>query len=176
MKARLPALLAVAAVALLAAACAAWPWAAGYDPVENGRRIYFTGTNWRGERIAYQGGPAFGGMMMGNGGLSCASCHGPDGRGGRHFMHMAVMDAPDIRYAALAGEEHAEAPGGDGHEGAEADPGDGHGEAAYDLEVFRLAVVEGRHPNGEPLSPDMPRWRLSDQDLADLLAFLKTLP
>ena len=68
----------------------------------NGERIYFTATNDRGKRITYTGGPAFGGMMMG-GQLTCASCHGSDGSGGPHFMHMQLMDAPDIRWAALAG-------------------------------------------------------------------------
>jgi hypothetical protein len=78
---------------------------------------------------------------------------------------MWVMDAPDIRYKALsseAGEHAGEEEGGE------------HGE--YTLENFRLAVVEGKHPDGEPLSSDMPRWQMSDEDLADLFEFLKSLP
>jgi mono/diheme cytochrome c family protein len=108
-----------------------------------------------------------GGMMMGTY-LTCASCHGPEARGGIHQMHMQVMDAPDIRYIALSSEadEHAEE-GEDQHE-------DEH--AGYDLEDFRLAVIEGRHPTGAPLSSDMPRWRISDTDLADLFAYLKAIP
>ena len=35
-----------------------------------------------------------------------------------------------------------------------------HGE--YDLEDFRQAVVFGKHPDGEPLNRDMPRWRMGD--------------
>jgi hypothetical protein len=83
-------------------------------------------------------------------------------------MMMQVMDAPDIRYIALSSEadEHAEE-GEDQHE-------DEH--AGYDLEDFRLAVIEGRHPTGAPLSSDMPRWRISDTDLADLFAYLKAIP
>ena len=34
--------------------------------------------------------------------FACVSCHGEDGRGGQHVMHMDVMDAPDIRIAALS--------------------------------------------------------------------------
>lgn len=129
----------------------------------NGERIYFTATNRRGEPISYTGGPTFGGMMMGSY-LTCAACHGPEARGGVHMMHMQVMDAPDIRYTTLSAEvgEHAM---GEGEE---------HGE--YDLEDFRLAVVEGKHPDGEPLSRNMPRWQMSDEDLSDLLAFLKAIP
>ena len=162
---------------LLLAACApawsqppaapGWGWGRG-NFSSNGERIYFTATNERGEAIRYTGGPAFGGGMMGASSLACVSCHGDDGRGGQHAMHMDIMDAPDIRYQTLAGEEHEEGGG---------EAGDGHGESqAYDLETFRLAVVEGRHPNGDSLNRDMPRWQLSDEDLADLLEYLKTLP
>jgi len=132
----------------------------------NGEQIYFTAVNERGQRIRYSGGSNFGGMMMGMGSnLACVSCHAADGRGGVHRMHMEVMDAPDIRFSALTdeGDEH----GDDEH-------GDEHGE--YDLDAFRLAVVEGKHPNGEALSREMPRWRMDDQDLKELFEYLKTLP
>lgn len=132
----------------------------------NGERIYFTATSERGGRITYTGGLGMGGMMMG-GTLACASCHGPRGRGGQHIMHMRVMDAPDIRWSALVGEA------GEGH----GDEGDEHGgdAADYDLETFRLAVVEGKHPDGEALDADMPRWTMSEEDLSDLLEYLKGL-
>lgn len=136
----------------------------GYD--SNGEQIYYTGTTDGGGRIDYSGGPAFGGMMMGAQ-LSCASCHGNDGRGGRHTMHMDVMDAPDIRITALQGEleEHADSGGEDSHD-------DEH--EGYDLEAFKRAVVLGQHPDGEALDNDMPRWKLTDEDLADLFEFIST--
>lgn len=140
-------------------------WGVGsYD--SNGERIYFTGTTAAGERVDYSGGPSFGGMMMGSR-LSCAACHGDDGRGGTHTMHMDVMDAPDIRLTALQGEleEHAESEPEDDHD-------DGH--EGYDLETFKQAVVLGQHPDGDPLDSDMPRWELSDGDLADLFEFIST--
>lgn len=167
--------------AFLLAACGVAPWR-GFSPgpmmgggewgrgdyASNGERIYFTAANEAGERIRYTSGPAFGGMMGGSS-LSCASCHGPDGRGGTHTMHMDVMDAPDIRYAALSGEgdEHAD----DGHDDDHADEHSG-----YDLEDFRRAVVEGQHPDGESLDDDMPRWQINDDDLGDLFEYLKSLP
>ncbi len=135
----------------------------GESDAANGERIYFTATNKEGERISYRGGPDFGGMMMGSY-LTCAACHGPEAQGGTHFMHMQVMDAPDIRYEALNGEagEH----GGEEHSDEV---------GIYDLDDFRLAVIEGKHPDGEFLSRDMPRWEMSDQDLVDLFEFLKSL-
>jgi mono/diheme cytochrome c family protein len=86
--------------------------------------------------------------------------HGSDGRGGEHYIHMWPMDAPDIRYKALSGEADAH----------------GSQNGVYALEDFRQAVVYGRHADGERLDPDMPRWQLNDQDLADLFEYLKTLP
>ena len=132
------------------------------DFASNGEQIYFTATDDRGETIPYDGGPDFGGMMM-QPRLTCASCHAPDGRGGGHWMHMEYMEAPDIRWKALNAEEAEE------HQGE-------HTEEGYSLEMFRAAVVEGQHPDGEPLSRDMPRWQMDDQDLNDLFEYLKTLP
>ena len=120
----------------------------------NGERIYFTGRNQDGERIAYRGG-AVSGMMMARG-LACASCHGGNAQGGRHQMHMFVMDAPSIRWSALTTEVVGEG-------------------AVYDLAAFRRAVVDGQHPGGGPLSDLMPRWTLSDRDLDALATFLKSL-
>lgn len=123
----------------------------------NGERIYFTGRNEDGQRIEYRGGPARG--MMG-GRLVCASCHAADAKGDTRRVQMAQLSAPDIRWSVLAAEEGGEAGGHD----------------AYTLETFGHAVVEGRHPGGAELGTDMPRWSLSDRDLADLAAFLQALP
>jgi cytochrome c oxidase subunit II len=117
----------------------------------NGERIYFTATSERGTEITYTGGPASSGWMMMEGRLACVSCHGPYGQGGKHNMGMMqVMDSKDIRWSVLQPE--------------------------FDAEKFRLAVVKGQDPDGTQLKPDMPRWNISEDDLADLIAFLKTLP
>jgi cytochrome c553 len=117
----------------------------------NGERIYFTATSDRGTDISYSGGPSSNGWMMMNGQLACVSCHGPDGRGGVHSMGMMQeMDAKDIRWKTLEDE--------------------------FDTEKFRLAVEEGKDPDGTQLSTDMPRWKMSDEDIADLIDYLKTLP
>ncbi len=131
----------------------------------NGERIYFTSSSERESRITYSGGPPSG-MMMDEGYLTCASCHGPDAEGGLHtMMGMQVMDAPDIRWDSLADEAHEE----------HGDEEQGHGEGDYSLELFRMAVVEGKHPDGEPLSEDMPRWDIGDEDLYDLAEYLMSL-
>ncbi len=90
----------------------------------NGELINFTAMSERDSAITYTGGPASNGWMMGGGGsLACASCHGPDGSGGIHSMgKMQEMNAKDIRWSALEGE--------------------------FDSEKFRLAVTEGKDPDG----------------------------
>jgi mono/diheme cytochrome c family protein len=125
--------------------------------VANGEQLYFRSIDNQGKSISYTGGPAFGGMMMGAY-LTCASCHGPEGHGGKHIMHMQVMDAPPIYYDGLV-------------EMAKSDAG----KSAYTIEDFRKAVIQGQDVDGSALNQDMPRWQMSDQDLNDLFAFLKTI-
>lgn len=130
----------------------------------NGKRIYFTATSERGTPISYKGGPAAGMMMMG-GNLACVSCHGTDARGGKHNMNMETMDAPDIRWSVLSGEHHEE----------QTDMEEQHKKMAYNFEAFRNSVEGGKHPDGDELKEDMPRWNMSDQDLQDLMDYLKSL-
>lgn len=144
-------------------------WNSGNRFASIGERIYFAATNEDGKRISYSGGTPQSGMMMGSQ-LSCASCHGDDGRGGEHLMHMTLMDTPDIRFSALGGE------GGE-HNDDHSEEVDEHAleHAAYDLESFGRAVIYGEHPNGDSLDNDMPRWQLSDDDLFDLFTYIKSL-
>ncbi|CAG1012486.1 hypothetical protein ANAEL_04430 [Anaerolineales bacterium] len=149
----------VVIVTLLLAACASRPQSVGLGGTawgtgafrSNGERIYFTATSERGTAITYTSGPVSSGWMMGNGQLACASCHGPNGRGGVHNMGMMqTMTAKDIRWSALQNE--------------------------FDADKFRLAVTKGQDPDGTQLNMDMPRWNIGNEDLADLIVYLKTLP
>jgi len=144
-------------------------WWSSRNFSSNGEMIYFTATNKQGERISYTGGPSSGGLMMGSQ-VTCESCHGANARGGTHMMHMDVMDAPDIRFQTLRGESDETSDGLENHDDEHAQE-----HAGYDLETFRQAVVEGKHPNGEPLDRDMPRWTIEDDDLNDLFEFIKSL-
>lgn len=47
--------------------------------------------------------------------------------------------------------------------------------SAYRRETLFRAIREGRNPDGRTLSPLMPRYRLDDAQLDDLLAYLSTL-
>jgi mono/diheme cytochrome c family protein len=120
----------------------------------NGETIYFTGFNDQAERIPFTGGP----MWLSMRGSGCASCHGPDGRGGAPVM-MGTEIPLDIRYHHLIEEEHEE----------------GEAHPPYTDETIKRAITEGVEPDGEPMDLTMPRWQMSERDLDDLLEFLKTL-
>lgn len=119
----------------------------------NGEQIFFTGTSSR-DTITITGGPFW--FQMHGGG--CASCHGPDGRGGRIVM-MGRFSAPNITYKVLTGEVKSEE---EEHE-------------PFTDEDIKRAVTRGIEPSGEQLSPNMPRWQMSDRDLEDVIDYLKEL-
>ncbi len=122
----------------------------------NGQRIYFTATSSSGDPITPEGFT----MMMHR--ITCAECHGPEGKGGAVYMMMQQFDVPDITWQHLTKEEHTE---GGNHE--EHPP--------YTEETVKRAITEGLDPAGEPLESFMPRWQISQGDLDDLIDFLKTL-
>lgn len=139
-----------------------------YDP--NGELIYFTGTSRSNTPITFDmhGGGMMGGMVM-RGGMGCADCHGPEGRGRSVQMMMTSFTAPDIRYTTLTSEEMAHGPEeGDGHDGEKEHP-------PYTDETIKRAITQGIDPAGEPLAWPMPRWSMSDEDLDDLITYLKML-
>ena len=79
---------------------------------------------------------------------------------------IVIIDDPDEMLARVVQTSAAR---------AEADLEDAE-ELPYDEESFMHALREGITPGGERLSTNMPRWEMSDGDLEDLIAFLKTLP
>jgi cytochrome c oxidase subunit 2 len=85
---------------------------------------------------------------------------------------MAVIDAPDIRWSTLTEAGHDE------HGDEEEDHAEEREETehpAFTEETFKRAVTKGVEPDGEPLDEAMPRWNMSDQDLEDLIAYLKQI-
>jgi len=86
-------------------------------------------------------------------------------------MHMEIMNAPDIRWSALVKDHESES-----HDEASSDEEHHAGDHVYDFNDFKMAVVQGIHHEGKRLNSDMPRWQMSDDDLNDLIAYLKSLP
>lgn len=115
----------------------------------NGESIYFTGTSRTGPPISEQ---EPGMRMMPAGMMACVSCHGPDGKGGTLRMMMTTVQVPDIRYTTLT-----------------------QSVPAYTDETIKRAITQGIDEEGKPLNWPMPRWQMSDSQLNDLIAYLKTL-
>jgi cytochrome c oxidase subunit 2 len=124
----------------------------------NGERIYYLALNRAGSRVSFQGGPQWLSMMGG----SCVNCHGVNGRGGIPIM-MSTAVAPNITYQALVSGEHG------GHRDGETDA------APYNDELIKRAVTEGLDAASRHLDWSMPRWLLNEQDLEDLIEYLKVL-
>ncbi len=124
----------------------------------NGKRIYLTGISASGSPIGSRGNSM--GMGMGMHGSSCASCHGSD-REGRRLWPRFWVKAPALTVHALFGDKD------------HGDESSAHGDHdLYDEKTLRLAITEGLDPAGNPLSTNMPRWTISDADLADLVTYL----
>jgi cytochrome c oxidase subunit II len=123
----------------------------------NGERIYYTGNSATTGPIPRTGGP----MWVFHTGVGCVACHGVHGHGGVPVMMGTAVPA-DIRYAVLTGKEHPP-----GEEKMDHPP--------YTDALIQRAITQGLDPGGDPLDWTMPRWQMADQDLADLLAYLKTL-
>ena len=147
-------------VSLLASCMSPFGWGGSYSFGSNGERIYFTAESSSGQSITYSGSI----RMMHS--ITCANCHGPNGKGGRVNMMMSSFNVPDITWDKLTQEEHHEEDSGkDEHE--EHPP--------YTEETIKSAIIRGINPAGEPFDEEMPRWRMSGQDLDDLVEFIKTL-
>jgi mono/diheme cytochrome c family protein len=114
----------------------------------NGETIYYTGFNETGKRIPTSYGPQW---LYAHGG-GCVNCHGVDGKGGVPVM-MGYTVPADITYTSLTTEENP----------------------PYTDDAIKIAIRDGLEPSGKSLSPTMPRWQMSDEDLNDTLQYIKTL-
>lgn len=132
-------------------------WFGKQSFTSNGERIYYTGVSARTGPIPAQGGPMWVGMRGGG----CVACHGVRGLGGVPVM-MGSAIPTDIRYEILTKEEHREGDGTRKH-------------PPYTDALIRRAVTQGLDPAGNPLDWTMPRWRMGEEDLADLLTYLRML-
>lgn len=90
--------------------------------------------------------------------LTCVGCHGYDGRG----RPEGGVQPSNITWPALT-------------KTFSAVRADGREHPPYDEKSLLLAITLGVDPAGNPLDVNMPRYRLSINDAADLVAYLKKL-
>lgn len=144
--------LALLLLPVLAMAAAAPP-----DPqrLERGRRIYQEGASPSGSPITAVMGE---GVEVPAASLPCAGCHGRDGKG----RPEGGVRPSDLTWTALS------KPYGVTHP-------DGRKHPSYDARLLKRAVSLGLDPAGNPLDATMPRYRMSLQDMEDLVAYLQQL-
>ena len=132
---------------LASAACVVLTLATGCERAGSslGRQIYVDGAGPEG-RIAYTKGPDW--LRFAGGG--CVACHGERGQGMTVQANGVTGVAPPVTWAALA-------------------------EGGYDEATLRRALAEGVDPHGREFQYYMPRWALSDDEFAALVAHLKAL-
>lgn len=123
---------------------------------ERGRQIYFEGTSRSGGSIeAYVGEDL---TEVPGSVATCASCHGPDGRG----RPEAGVIPSDVTWDYLMKPY--------GH----TDTWDRR-HPAFTVETLKESIVLGRDPAGNRLDSSMPIYSMTDQDLDDLVAYMRRL-
>jgi ABC-type branched-subunit amino acid transport system substrate-binding protein len=123
--------------------------AAELTPEEKrGKQIYTQGTSASGVEIKAALGEEGVGTEVPASALPCAGCHGLDGHGGKE----GGVRPPDLTREAL-----------------------GRRQPPYDDHRLIRAITMGINAAGGRLHVAMPRYRLTRQDAADLLAYLKRL-
>ena len=125
----------------------------------NGERIFFTATSKNGPIAIKEGPPMLKSAVKG-----CAHCHGRDGKGG-HSLDATGIKGPDIRYKTLAVKyggylSFLEAKGEKISGGVDT--------------LIKRAITDGQGP-GYKLNIAMPRWSMTEDDLNDIINYLKGL-
>jgi len=126
------------------------------EQVERGRRIYEEGVNPTGGEITAVMGDE--GVEVPASAVPCASCHGRDGKG----RPEGGVVPTDLTWANLSKPYGLVHPSGRKH-------------PAYDVRTLKRAISLGIDPAGNKLHLVMPRYRLSLQDMEDLVAYLQQL-
>jgi ABC-type branched-subunit amino acid transport system substrate-binding protein len=127
------------------------------DPdATRGQQVYLHGISASGQEIVAVLGAE--GTPVRASVVPCANCHGHDGRG----RPEGGITPANITWEVLTkpyGVIHA----------------DGRRHGPYTERLLTRAITMGIDPAGERLHAAMPRYRLSQQDAADLIAYMKTL-
>jgi ABC-type branched-subunit amino acid transport system substrate-binding protein len=119
-----------------------------------GRAIYLRGESLAGREII----PSIGDLEVPAATVHCAGCHGLRGEGKTE----GGVSAGNLTWTNLTksyGHTHA----------------NGRKHGPFTLSSFILAVVHGVDPNQNRLGAAMPRYRISAEDMADLIAYLKRI-
>jgi cytochrome c553 len=164
-----------AALAVLLAAAPAFMGAGQAGDAEAGKRLYWEGIGADGAPIR---GVTQGDVEVTGAQFSCVSCHRPSGFGtseGGNYMPPIIGEVlfnaktPDRNRNFKELYQEVQPPG------FWARVRQPRMRPAYDEAALARALREGVDPGGHEFDPIMPRYDLSDADVANLAAFLRTL-
>src|SRR4051812_24863800 len=124
--------------------------------IERGRRIYQEGTSPSGGEITAVMSDAS--VEVPASAVPCAGCHGRDGKG----RPEGGVTPSDLTWTALTRPYGVTHPSGRRH-------------PPYDARLLKRAIALGLDPAGNALHVAMPRFRMSLQDMDDLVAYLQQL-
>lgn len=123
---------------------------------KRGKQIYMQGTSASGKEIlAYLGESS---LEVPGSTMACANCHGLDGQG----KPEGGIIPSNLTWDALTKPYGVTHPSGRKH-------------PPYTERGLELAITRGVDPGGNKLPGVMPRYQMSGEDLADLIAYLKRL-
>ncbi|ATB41702.1 hypothetical protein CYFUS_007172 [Cystobacter fuscus] len=120
-----------------------------------GRKIYLEGQSPTGREISAEIGM---GARLPGSAVPCANCHGEEGLG----QSEGGLRPPEITWSQLTKPYGHLHPNGRKH-------------ASFSDKSVARAVTEGVDPDGNRLDPAMPRYSMSAEDMASLLAYLQHL-
>jgi ABC-type branched-subunit amino acid transport system substrate-binding protein len=124
------------------------------DQALRGKRIYVEGESESGSpinAIVSSGGTAISASI-----LPCIGCHGDDGKG-RPEGGVVPSDITWNKLTATYGHEHAY----------------GRAHPAFDEKSVAVAIIAGADPAANALDVAMPRYDMSEADMADLIVYLQ---
>jgi mono/diheme cytochrome c family protein len=124
--------------------------------IARGRRIYVEGTSTTGGQITAVMSDE--GIEVPASAVPCASCHGRDGKG----RPEGGIAPSDLTWAVLTKPHGVTHPSGRNH-------------PPYDARLLKRAISLGIDPAGNKLHMAMPRFRMSLQDMEDLVAYIQQL-
>jgi ABC-type branched-subunit amino acid transport system substrate-binding protein len=124
--------------------------------IARGRQIYVEGTSPADTQITAVMSDE--GVVVPASAVPCASCHGRDGKG----RSEGGIAPSDLTWAALTKPYGITHPSGRKH-------------PPYDVRLLKRAISLGIDPAGNKLHVAMPRFRMSLQDMEDLVAYIQQL-
>jgi ABC-type branched-subunit amino acid transport system substrate-binding protein len=90
--------------------------------------------------------------------LPCINCHGADGRGAEDYVGVAPLNVNWYALASSGAHQHSL-----------------RSHSPFDEKSLARAIVLGKDPGGSDMDKAMPRYDMAQEDVEDLIAYLKVM-